>query len=152
MKKKIVLIVALVTIFVVSATISLINWHNKNERENQLKKQKGYEEIKENQIKNQKRYDEIKKDIDKEMQDYIYIIAPNCEKGSSGFLITHQELVYNRGMSKEQFLDVDEKSYCKAYVPQKCVEDGVWNWDVYISCKDYQDEEYQDWRKGFEAE
>lgn len=136
-KTKIILIVVVIMIVVTSGIVVFINYQDKIKKEEK--------------IKNQKRYDEIKKDIDKEMQDYIYLIAPICEKGSSGFLTTHWELVYNRGMSKEQFLDVDGKSYCKAYVPQKCVEDNVWKWEVYISCKDYTDEGYQDWRKGFEA-
>ncbi len=143
MKTKIILIVVAIMIVVTSGIVVFINYQDKIKKEEKIKNN-------EEKIKNQKRYDEIKKDIDKEMQDYIYLIAPICEKGSSGFIITHQELVYNRGMSKEQFLDVDGKSYCKAYVPQKCIEDNVWEWEVYISCKDYTDEEYQDWRKGFE--
>lgn len=140
LKTKIILIVTLMMIGITSGTIALINYQNKIQKEEKIKKQ----------INNQKRYDEIKKDIDKEMQDYIYLIAPICEKGGPTFLITHEELVYNRGMSKEQFLDVDGKSYCKVYVDTECIEDNEWDWDVYISCKDYTDEEYQNWSKGFE--
>ena len=135
---KVILVTVLIVIVTIIGIMFWINFMNKIKRENK--------------IKNQRRYDEIKKDIDKEMQDYIYVIAPYCQKGGPTFLITQQELVYNRGMSKEQFLDVDGKSYCEVYVDTECVEDNVWDWDVYISCKDYQDEKYQDWHNGFEVE
>ncbi len=52
-------------------------------------------------------------------------------------------------MKKDKFLDVDGKSYCKAYIDTKCVEDGKWEWNTYLSCKDYEDEGYIDWGEEF---
>lgn len=105
--------------------------------------------FRENKIHEQykKRYEEIKKNIDKELERYMYIIAPNCQLDSGTPLITHQDLVYNAGMDKEKLLDIDGKSYCKAYIKTKCVEIGKWNWDIMISCKDYTDKGYIDWDK-----
>lgn len=99
------------------------------------------------QEQNQKRYEEIKKDIDNELQRYMYVIAPKCYPENGTPLLTHQDLVYNGGMDKEKLLDIDEKSYCKVYIKTKCVEVGKWNWDIYISCKDYTDKGYIDWAK-----
>jgi len=88
-----------------------------------------------------KRYEEIKKDIDNELKDYLYIISPHCIKGSST-IVTDEELIYNRGMDKDKFLDVDGKSYCKAYIKTECIEDGKLDWDIYLSCKNYEDKGY----------
>lgn len=100
---------------------------------------------------NLKRYEEIKKDIDNELERYLYVIAPKCQKDGGAPRITHKDLVYNAGMDKEKFLDVDGKSYCKAYVYSTCIETGKWSWKTTISCKNYQDEDYQDWDYGFES-
>lgn len=94
---------------------------------------------------NKKRYEEIRKNIDTELKRYLYVIAPNCYPEDGTPLITHRDLVYNGGMDKEKLLDVDEKSYCKAYIKPKCIEIGKWDWDIMISCKDYTDDGYIDW-------
>lgn len=100
---------------------------------------------------NEERYQQIKKDIDKEMERYLYFIAPYCNSDNSGGYLTHKDLVYNNGYDKEKLLDVDYKSYCKAYIKYKCVEKGKWDWTTTISCKDYTDKEYQDWAEPFES-
>lgn len=99
---------------------------------------------------NTKRYEEIKKDIDNELKRYMYVIAPKCYPENGTPLLTHKDLVYNGGMDKEKFLDVDEKSYCKTYIKTKCVEIGKWTWNIAISCKDYTDKGYIDWAEEFE--
>lgn len=99
---------------------------------------------------NTKRYEEIKKDIDNELKRYMYVIAPKCYPENGTPLLTHKDLVYNGGMDKEKFLDVDEKSYCKTYIKTKCVEIGKWTWNIKISCKDYTDKGYIDWDEEFE--
>lgn len=99
---------------------------------------------------NTKRYEEIKKDIDNELKRYMYVIAPKCYPENGTPLLTHKDLVYNGGMDKEKFLDVDEKSYCKTYIKTKCVEIGKWTWNITISCKDYTDKGYIDWAEEFE--
>lgn len=96
---------------------------------------------------NKKRYEEIRKNIDTELKRYLYVIAPKCYPEDGTPLITHRDLVYNGGMDKEKLLDIDEKSYCKAYIKTKCIEVGKWDWDIMISCKDYTDNGYIDWVK-----
>ncbi|MBQ9853655.1 MAG: hypothetical protein IJO57_01320 [Bacilli bacterium] len=96
------------------------------------------------------RYDEIRRNIDKEMERYIYIITPKCYPENGTPIITHKDLVYNAGMDKESFLDIDKKSYCKAYIKTECTEIGKWDWKTYISCNDYEDDGYINWEKGFE--
>lgn len=128
MKKNIVILI-IVVIFLVGI-IGFINYNKKEKT---------------------KRYDEIKKEIDKELKRYMYLIAPNCQVDGGSTIITHKVLVYNAGMDKEKFLDVDKKSYCKSYVEPVCVKEGVWDWDIKISCKGYEDDGYVDWDEAFEA-
>lgn len=97
------------------------------------------------------RYDEIKKDIDDEMERYLYLISPNCSIENAGGYLTHRDLVYNNNFDKEKLLDVDNKSYCKAYIKYKCVETGKWEWKSYISCNNYEDKGYVNWDKEFES-
>ena len=132
MMKKIIIIILL--IFIIIGSILFINEKNNKKIEKQ----------------NNKRYEEIKKDIDTELKRYLYVIAPKCQPNSGTPLITHQDLVYNAGMNKEKILDIDKKSYCKAYIKAKCVEVGKWDWDIMISCKNYTDDGYVDWNEGFE--
>ena len=132
MKKKLFILI-LIIIFIVTAGMLFVEYRNCK-----IKKQ------------NTKRYGEIKKDIDNELKRYMYIIAPKCYPENGALLLTHQDLVYNGGMDKEKFLDVDGKSYCKAYIKTKCAEIGKWTWKITISCKDYTDKGYIDWARGFE--
>jgi len=129
MKKKIIITIFLI-FFIIIGSILFVNIRN-----HVVEKQ------------NKKRYEEIKRDIDTELKRYLYVIAPKCQPNSGTPLITHQDLVYNAGMNKEKFLDIDKKSYCKAYIKTRCVEVGKWNWNIYISCKDYTDKGYIDWDK-----
>ena len=133
MMKKIIIII--LRIFIIIGSILFINEKNNKKIEKQ----------------NNKRYEEIKKDIDTELKRYLYVIAPKCQPNSGTPLITHQDLVYNAGMNKEKFLDIDKKSYCKAYIKAKCVEVGKWDWDIMISCKNYTDDGYVDWNEEFES-
>lgn len=133
MKKKIFILI-LIVIFIVSAGILFVKFKNYK-----IQKQ------------NTKRYEEIKKDIDFELKRYMYVIAPKCYPENGSPLLTHKDLVNNGGMDKEKFLDIDRKSYCKAYIKTKCVEIGKWTWNITISCKDYTDKEYIDWAEEFES-
>lgn len=95
------------------------------------------------------RYEHIRKDIDEEMNRYLYYIAPSCNSDNAGGFLTHKDLVYNNGYDKEKLIDVDYKSYCKAYIKYKCVEKGKWEWKTTISCNNYTDQDYQDWDEPF---
>ena len=97
------------------------------------------------------RYEEIRNDINKEMERYLYFIAPNCNSDNAGGYQTHKDLVYNNGFDKEKLLDIDKKSYCKAYIKYKCVDKGKWDWSTYISCSDYEDKGYVEWDVGFDS-
>ena len=107
MKKKIIIlfIIISITIFGILIFINLKKHHNEE---------------------NLKRYNEIKNDIDTKLKRYMYVIAPKCEPNGSTPLITHKDLVYNAGMDKDKFLDIDSKSYCKAYIIPTCIEKGIW--------------------------
>lgn len=129
MKKKIIITIFLI-FFIIIGCILFVNIKN-----HVVEKQ------------NKKRYEEIRKNIDTELKRYMYVIAPKCYPENGTHLLTHRDLVYNGGMDKEKLLDIDEKSYCKAYIKTRCVEVGKWNWNIYISCKDYTDKEYIDWDK-----
>lgn len=132
MRKIIILIVAIILIIIGSLLFVNIYNHKKQEQK-------------------QARYKEIKKDIDDELKRYMYVVLPKCQPEEGTTIITHRDLVYNAGMDKEKFLDVDGKSYCKVYVKPKCVEIGKWDWNIMISCKDYTDKGYIDWDKEFES-
>ena len=133
MKKKIIISVLLLSLIIIGSILFV------NIKNNKIKEQ------------NKKRYEEIKNDIDTELKRYMYVIAPKCYPENGTPLITHRDLVYNGGMDKEKFLDIDKKSYCKAYIKTKCIEVGTWDWDIMISCKNYTDDGYVDWDKEFES-
>lgn len=88
------------------------------------------------------RYDEIRDEIDKELEKYMSLVSPNCQQGNGGQLITHETLVFNGGMDKDVLLDIDNESYCGLYVKTSCPKDGINEWKIYLSCNDYEDEEY----------
>ena len=96
------------------------------------------------------RYDEIRDEIDKELEKYMSLVSPNCQQGNGGQLITHETLVFNGGMDKDVLLDIDNESYCGLYVKTSCPKDGINEWKIYLSCNDYEDEEYIEWAKKFE--
>lgn len=127
MKKKIIVTILLIFLIIIGS-ILFVNIKNHKIEE-----------------QNKKRYEEIRKNIDTELKRYLYVIAPKCYPEDGTPLITHRDLVYNGGMDKEKLLDIDEKSYCKAYIKTKCIQVGKWDWDIMISCKDYTDNGYIDW-------
>lgn len=108
-----------------------------------LKEKQESDRLKEEQrlIENKKRYEEIRSDVNKEMERYHYIIFPTCNPdvtATQRVLDTH--LIYNGGMKKEKFLDVDGKSYCNTLTYATCIEKNKWEFKTYLRCKEYTDE------------
>ena len=73
------------------------------------------------------------------------ISHPYCTPGSADFTINEEALLYQWGMDKGKLLDVDKESYCKTRIEVSCVSTNKLDLDVYISCKDYEDENYSNW-------
>ena len=45
-------------------------------------------------------------------------------------------------MDKSKLLDIDNKSYCKARIEVSCIAENQLENNVYLKCKDYEDENY----------
>lgn len=125
MKKKVILLVVLVLIVI----LIIIGLNYKNIIN----------------IMNQKRYDEIRMNIKEEATEYLKISHPYCSPGSGVFTIKEEALLYQWGMDKKKLLDIDKESYCKVRVEATCVSKNKLDLDVYLSCKDYEDENYNNW-------
>jgi len=96
---------------------------------------------------NNKRYEIIKKEIDEETTKYLKISHPYCTPGTGDFTITEDELLYQRGMDKSKLLDIDKKSYCKVRIEVKCISENKLKKDVYLKCKNFEDENYSNWEE-----
>lgn len=134
MKKKIVVLL-IVILILISISVGVIIYLNHEK------------EIKE---RNQKRYAEIKEDIQEDIAGYVRVREIYCsvERGENlNSIYTDETLVYQRGMDKKKLLDVDGKSYCKVRVEVRCVDENKFEWDTYLKCKDYEDENYGNWEK-----
>lgn len=94
------------------------------------------------ELSKEERYAQIKSDVDKEMQRYLYVRSPKCQKGSINTTTT-ETLINNAGFDKEKLKDIDYKSYCSVYVDAKCVEDGKWEWNTYLKCNNYKDDGFK---------
>lgn len=106
-----------------------------------------YLEYKSNQklIQNNIRYEEIKNDVNKEMERYHYVIFPTCNPNhTSPQQVLDDDLIYNGGMDKKNFVDVDGKSYCDTITFATCVKTNKWEFKTYIRCKDYVDDKFKD--------
>lgn len=97
--------------------------------------------------KNKKRYEQINEDLSEETEKYLKISHPYCSPGSGSFTITEEALLYQWGMDKEKLLDVDKKSYCKARINVTCISENKLKWEINLSCKDYEDDNYSNWDK-----
>ena len=100
---------------------------------------------------NQEHYAKIMENIQPEIETYIKLTKFYCnpERGeNTGTTVyTDETLVNQRGMDKELLLDVDGKSYCKVRVEVMCVAENELDTDVYIKCKNYEDENYSNWEE-----
>ena len=121
MKKKIILILLLaVLIIIVSILLLTINHNNE-----------------------MKRYEQIKKDVRDEAITYLTItIVP--ESGKKAYL--YEDDIVNplhRGANKKIILDVDDTSYCRVSI-EGFEKNSKWDANVYLKCKKYEDELYEE--------
>ena len=89
------------------------------------------------------RYNQIKEDIRVEAITYLTIIRIP-QSGKKAYL--YEDDIVNplhRGADKNIILDVDNKSYCKVSI-EGFVKDNKWDANVYLKCKKYEDELYEE--------
>ena len=96
---------------------------------------------------NNKRYETIKMEIEEEAKRYLKVSHPYCTPGSASFTTNEETLLVQWAMDKKKLLDVDRKSYCKTRIEVTCVAENELDMDVYIKCKDYEDENYSNWEE-----
>lgn len=104
----------------------------------------GYQKYKEN-----KRYEEIIKDFEKALIWNLdatgvskKICKPNVTKRGTTSA-TH--LIQQGYLKKESMLDVDNKSYCKAYADTFRTKDCSIDYKIYLKCKNYETSGYAGW-------
>ena len=89
------------------------------------------------------RYNQIKEDVRVEAITYLTIIRIP-QSGKKAYL--YEDDIVNplhRGADKNIILDVDKKSYCKVSI-EGFVKDNKWDANVYLKCKKYEDELYEE--------
>ena len=96
---------------------------------------------------NNKHYETIKMEIEEEAKRYLKVSYPYCTPGSASFTMNEETLLVQWAMDKKKLLDIDGKSYCKTKIEVMCVTENELDMDVYIKCKDYEDENYSNWEE-----
>lgn len=89
-----------------------------------------------------KRYEEIKNNVKKEAIAYLTIMQ-RIDISSEKYL--YEDDIVNplkRGADKNIILDIDKESYCQVAI-KGFVKDNKWDADVYIKCKKYEDDLYE---------
>ncbi len=91
---------------------------------------------------NYKRYEEIKKNVKEEAIIYLTITRTIDSKEE---YLSENDIVnpFHRGADKDIILDVDKKTYCKVSI-KSFVKNNKWDADVYLKCKNYEDDLYED--------
>lgn len=101
--------------------------------------------------RNELHYLKIKEDIQPDIAAYVRLTSFYCNpdrgENSGTMVYTDEALVNQRGMDKDLLLDVDGESYCKVRVEVMCVAENEFDWDTYLKCKDYEDENYSNWEE-----
>ena len=96
----------------------------------------GYQKYKEN-----KRYEEIIKSFEDAINwelDVTGTSKKNCEPNVTKRGITSATYLISQGyLKKESMLDIDGKSYCKAYAKTFDTEDCGVDYKIYLKCKNY---------------
>jgi len=90
-----------------------------------------------------KRYKEIKEDVKKEAIAYLTVMQ-RIDISSEQYLC-EDDIVnpLHRGANKDIILDIDKESYCKVAI-KGFVKDNKWDANVYLKCKKYEDDLYED--------
>lgn len=107
-----------------------------------------------------KRYEEIKESVKKAVERNIKAMYPSCpiakefrEAASTGSHYNSSFLINNGYLEKSELLDIDEKSYCDAFVKVSAYyEDSSdkehnceMSYKIYLKCKNYEDDGYINW-------
>lgn len=96
-----------------------------------------------------KRYQEILNDFEEALiwkLDATGISTKRCEANVTKKGIHTSSVLISQGyLKKEKLLDIDGKSYCKAYAKTFDTEDCGVDYKIYLKCKNYQTKGYVDW-------
>lgn len=127
-KKKIIVIICLILIFIVA--LGIINYLNKEKQEEINKKE-------------QKRYAEILKKFESALNTYLdatFVIKNeyNCNIYNKTSY-TSDYLINTGNLKKEDMLEVDGKSYCKVLAVINIDENCNISYDTYLNCKNRKD-------------
>lgn len=149
MKKKVLFIVSIILLFIFCFFL-IFEVYKKS-----VQRKKRDDEIRE-KLEREQRYNEIRESIAKAMDWHIrasFVIRDEYHcKGEQRSTFSSQFLINYGFLKQEEMLDVDGKSYCKAriekyiekYSEKYMDEDCTMKYDIYLSCKDYEDEGYYD--------
>ena len=134
MKKeiKIILFIILIIVFIIGIIIGIVSWTNKKKQEQ--------EEMK---MKEQKRYDEILNKFESALNIYLdakFVIKNeyNCSTYNNNSY-TSDHLIRSGNLKKEDMLETDGKSYCKALAVINIDENCNVSYDTYLNCKNRKD-------------
>lgn len=145
MNRKVVLIVSIIILFILCIFL-IFKVYKKDIQRREKKNDETKEKIE--LESSEKRYNEIRESIKKAMDWHIEasLVIKNEDNCKVGHRVTwSSQLLIKYGFLKQkEMLDVDEKSYCKAMIVEYMGENCTMKYDIYLSCKDYEDEGYYD--------
>ena len=142
MKKKNIIIISVLIIFISLIVLRFVFFNKKNV----------------NEITSEERYKEIRESAEKAAEWHLKATQPYCVIGDSKekkkYSHMNSRFLINNGyIKKEELLDIDGESYCDIYVVEyryidvsisleSYKNDCEVNYKVYIKCKDYEDKGY----------
>lgn len=135
MKKKIIIIISIGLVFV-SFIVGILAWFNNKRQAEKMA------------VEEKERYEEIRNKFEEAVKQNInatFVIHNeyNCTHYNEQNL-TSRWLIYQGNLKKEDMLDVDGESYCKALAKTYMGDNCTIKYNIYLSCKNYTDEGYKD--------
>lgn len=145
MKKKNIIIISVLIIFISLIVLRFVFFNKKNV----------------NEITSEERYKEIRESAKKAAEWHLKATQPYCVIGDSKekkkYSHMNSRFLINNGyIKKEELLDIDGESYCDIYVVEyRYIDESISlesykndcevNYKVYLKCKDYEDKGYVYW-------